>query len=53
MLKTVNDFICFGIGTLGCAIAFSGLLGIDHSVSHNTKQTCKQPEVASAVCKTR
>lgn len=53
MLNTVNNVICFGIGTLGCAIVFSGLLGVDPSVSGNTKQICKEPEVSSAACKLR
>lgn len=53
MLNTVNNVICYGIGTLGCAIVFSGLLGVDPSVSDNTKQTCKEPEASSTVCKLR
>jgi hypothetical protein len=53
MLNTINNIICFGIGTLGCAIVFQGLLGVNPDVSSNTNRICKHPEAVYSPCKTR
>lgn len=53
MLNNLSNFICFGLGTLGCAFMFQGLLGVDHTVSSNTNKICKFPEAMYAPCKTR
>jgi len=53
MLNTVNNFICFSIGTLGCAMVFQGLLGVEPGVSSNTNKICKDAEAVYAPCKTR
>lgn len=53
MITTINNFICFGIGTLACAVMFHGLLGVDPGVSSNTNKICKFPEAVYTPCKTR
>jgi len=53
MLNTINNVICYGLGTFACAVVFSGLLGVDPTVSGDTKQICKQSEALATVCKSR
>lgn len=53
MLNTVNNLICYGVGTFACAVTFMGLLGVDPTVSNTTNQSCKNHEVRDIPCKTR
>lgn len=53
MLNTINNVICYGIGTFACAVSFMGLLGVDPNVSSTTNQSCKNHEAGAILCKTR
>ena len=53
MLNTINNIICYGMGTFACAVVCFGLLGVDPTVSDNTKRICKQSEALATVCKSR
>lgn len=53
MLKTINDFICFGIASFACSLTAMGLLGVDPSVSNTTNSMCSYAKTSLSSCKTR
>ncbi len=53
----MNEFtqkvICFALGSFVCTVAICGALGIDPTVSHDTKPLCKETEALPISCKGR